>query len=343
VTFAVTTDKQQYAAGEVVTATVTGVPSTTVTLTATAEAQTASTSYQVTGGASGVSLSDSHGGTWAQKPSPTPGETVFTSIAGGIASGFGGAEPPVAGVPGAISWSGYTWEVENWGTANGQPAAANVKVNDGGQLVLSLANSRGAELDSARGDAGISGNPSTWGYGTYKWVIDTDLSTLPAPVIFGLFTYWAASKGGPAGQKEIDIEAGPMGISGAPSFLQLGFYQDTAAGTIQAVPPYHTLLTGSQVAAKSSPQTTMQFTWLPDSITWEVFYGKDTTPDYSLTMTQGEDYSYVQPYGGNTFSGTVNIPATGKQQVIMNLWTASQQPVSSPVVVIIDSFTYTEA
>jgi hypothetical protein len=268
---------------------------------------------------------------------------VFTSVAGGIVSGFSGAEPPVSSVPGAISWSGYTWEVENWGTGNGQPVAGNVAVNPSGQLVLSLANARGAELDSARGDQGIAGNPSSWGYGTYKWVLGTDLSTLPAPVIFGLFTYWSASKGGPAGQKEIDIEAGPMGISGAPSFLQLGFYQDTAAGTTQAVPPLHTLLTGSQVAAKSSPKTTVQFTWLPSSITWEVFYGDDVTPDYAVTMTQGEAYSYVQPYGGNTFSGTVNIPATGKQQVIMNLWTASGEAVSAPVSVVIDSFSYTEA
>ena len=134
-----------------------------------------------------------------------------------------------------------------------------------------------------------------------------------------------------------------MGIPGAPSFFQLGFYQDTAAGVAEGVPPYHTLVNGSQVAAKSAPRVKVQLIWLPGSLTWNIFYGTSTVADYTVTMTEGEAYTYVQPFGGNLFRGTLHVPATGGQQVIMNLWTANQQALPSPVSVTIDSFTYTPA
>jgi hypothetical protein len=358
------TDKQNYVPGELVTVTAvyddgtSGAFTVTVSGTVTnpanpADKAQASTSYQVTPTAPpamDVALADNAGSSYTPL-SNAGGVATLTAPAPATAppsvpSGFGGPEPTAAMVAG-FTWMGFWWETMNWGTAGNAgpaPAAANLAVNAAGQLVLTFANGLGAEADSARGDKGITGNTSTWGYGTYTWVIGSDLSTLPQPIVLGLFTFWSTGKGGPGGQKEIDIEMGPMGIASAPSFCQLGFYQDTEAAITAGVPQFHTLVPGSQVAAKSSPQTTVQFTWLPDSITWNVWYGTDTTktPDYTLTMTQGQAYTYVQPFGGNTFSGTVEIPATGNQQVIMNVWSATTPVYSGDFSVIIESFTYAQ-
>ena len=363
----IATDKPNYAPGELVTLTAAYAPQPggtfTVTVTAqavnpadTADAPSATTSYTVTPPAPppmAVTVRDDHSGTWAQTGN-SGGAATFTQPAPAgtpaVPSSFAGAEIPAAALTArgvqAISWCGYTWEAEGWGTAAGQPHAANVQVDPAGRLILTAAAGAGgyfgAELDSARGDRGLPGNASTWGYGTYKWVIGTDLTTLPSPLVLGLFTYWSASKGGPAGQKEIDIELSGWG-NPVPPFLQFGFYEDTAANETAAVPAEHCLIPGSQVPARSAPVTTVAFTWMPSYITWDVWYGTDTTktPDVTLTATQGQQYNYTELYGGNQFTGTVEIPATGGQQVIMNLWSYGQKALTGSYSVIIESFSYT--
>jgi hypothetical protein len=194
-------------------------------------------------------------------------------------------------------------------------------------------------------------------------VIGTDMTQVDPTIVLGLFTFWAYGsptttpsnpngKGGPPGAKEIDIELSnwqPHGSANPPSFYSLGFYQDTGGGAVQGVPPTygqttHTFTDGSQLAIPvGHGVSTVEFTWLPDSITWKLWWGTDTSgpPDHVLTMTEGETYSYTQAFVGNFFSGTVHIPATGKQQVIMNLWTQGQNAPIANTTVILRSFTYT--
>lgn len=281
-----------------------------------------------------------------------------------VPSGFTGTEPAFAG---ALQWCGYSWELEDWGTGSGQPKAAQVRVDASGYLHLACSVSagvlNGAELDSVRGDLGIAGNASRWGYGTYQWVIGTDLASIDPALVLGLFTFWAYGsptsappnlygKGGPYGQKEIDVEVSnwePEGDKTPGTFFQLGYYQDSDATVTSGIPATygkqcHTMTQGSQTLVEPGHAvTTVAFTWMPGYIEWNVWYGTDTTlaPDLTLRMTEGEKYSYVQPYGGNTFAGTVSIPATGAQQVIMNLWTPSAAGVTSDTEVIIRSFSYT--
>ena len=281
-----------------------------------------------------------------------------------VPSGYTGTEP-VSPVP-ALTWCGYQWETENWGSGNGWPSAANATVDPatgflhlkagmaGGQLL-------GAEVDSVRGDLGITGNPSRWGYGTYRWVIGTDLATIDPTLVLGLFTFWAYGtaattpanangKGGPPGQKEIDIEVSnwlPEG-SKTGTFYGLGFYQDDGHAVTAGIPATygqqcHTMTAGSQAPVPAGhPVSTVEFTWLPTSITWNLWYGVNITgtPDHTLTMTEGETYSYTQLYGGNVFTGTVNIPATGGQQVILNLWSQGQNATVPDTTVILQSFAY---
>ncbi len=284
-----------------------------------------------------------------------------------VPSGFGGTEPAFPGTPVAFEWCGYWWEPENWGTASGQPQASQVTVDASGYLNLSigLVNGQlvGSEIDSVRGDMGIAGNPSTWGYGTYEWVVGTDLSSLDPALVLGLFTFSAYGsatsvppnaygKGGPPGQKEIDIEVSNWEAEGDKvpgTFFQLGFYQDTGAGVVSGVPvtygqQCHTMTDGSQTLIEPGHAvTTVRFTWVPDYIEWNIWYSADTTaaPDLTLRMTDGEAYSYTQPYGGNLFSGTVTIPETGTQQVCMNLWTPNPAGITETTKVVIQSFSYT--
>lgn len=290
-------------------------------------------------------------------PPPSPPAPV-------VPSGFTGREPAF---PGAISWCGYSWEVEGWGTSAGWPAASQVSIDANGYLNLKVSmadgNLLGAEVDSVRGDLGIAGNPSRWGYGTYRWVIGTDLATIDPTLVLGMFTFWAYGspasvppnangKGGPAGQKEIDMEVSnwlPEANRETGTFYMLGYYQDNSAGVTAGVPATygqqcHTMTEGSQsLVPGGHPVSTMEFEWMPDHITWRIWYSADTSgpPDYTLTMTEGQVYNYTEPYGGNVFAGTVHIPATGGQQVIMNLWAQGRNVAVPDTVVVLRSFSYT--
>jgi hypothetical protein len=354
VPLSLSTDKPSYAPGEAVTLTVTGVASASevVTVTAVAGSQAGSTSYLVQ--SAPVTVSDNRKGAWALQANGTFASIAPASPPSSLPSPplpLSGAEPTAAQLQAAgisaIEWSGYAWELENWATAPGQPLASEVTVNTAGHLVLSASTVNGlfagAEADSARGDSALTGNTSLWGYGTYRWVIGTDLSTLAPGLTFGLFTYQSAAKGGPAGHKEIDIEISAP--TGNTEVIQFGYYADDATGITAAVPPLHVMTTGSQVPVKPSPVTTLQFTWLPTSITWCVWYGTDTTvaPDVMHIMTEGEAYSYTEVYGGNAFAGTVRIPASGGQQTIMNLWSTNGQALTVNQQVIIESFTFIPA
>lgn len=278
-----------------------------------------------------------------------------------VPSGYTGAEPAFSP---SIAWSGYRWETANWGAGSGWPSASQVSIDSNGYLVLKVStvsgNLLGAEVDSVRGDLAIPGNPSRWGYGTYRWVIGTDLATIDPTVVLGLFTFWAYGtptsvpanpngKGGTHGQKEIDIEVSnwlPEGQHSLGTFHMLGFYQDDNSGVSAGVPATygqscHTMTAGSQSLVQAGhPVSTLEFIWMPDHITWNLWYGTDTSvpPDHTLTMTEGETYDYTAPYGGNHFAGTVHIPATGGQQVIMNLWAQGQAGPIPDTTVILRSF-----
>jgi len=287
-----------------------------------------------------------------------------------VPSGSGGSEPAFSGP--SLSWMGHTWEIQTWGTGSGWPAQANAFVDSDGYLNLKITQSGGAtlgaEVDSVRGDLGISGNSSTWGYGRYRWVLGTDMAAIDPTIVLGLFTFWAYGsasttpanqygKGGPHGQKEIDIEVSdwsPEGVQTPGTFWMLGYYQDTSATVTSGVPATygqqcHTLLDGSQQPVPAGhPVSTVEFNWWPDHITWNIWYSDITglaaapPPDYTLTMTQGEQYNWTETYGGNPYAGTVSIPPTGGQQVIMNLWTQGQNNPGIPATtVILRSFSYT--
>ena len=164
----------------------------------------------------------------------------------------------VAAVPCAIartiSWSGYRWDVRSPGTGEPGPnrwsdSSENVRV-EGSDLVLSIVQDRfgrwtSAEIDSRR----------HLGYGTYRWVVATDLSALDANEVLGLFTYGGS---GPS-NNEIDVEASHWGHRSSPTGsatvwqnAELGLSEERSFGYSDR-PPY-----------------VNQFTWAPGSIRFVV-------------------------------------------------------------------------
>ena len=45
--------------------------------------------------------------------------------------------------------------------------------------------------------------------------------------------------------------------------------------------------------------------WMPTYITRKIWFGTNTSgpPNYTLTMTQRQTYTYTQEFGGNQFAG----------------------------------------
>jgi hypothetical protein len=268
-------------------------------------------------------------------------------------SGFIGTAPMPASLTAqgikSVVWQGYVWEIEDWGTdGNGWPDASQVTIDSQGNMILSigqLPDGRycGAEVNSARGDKALANNPSTWGYGKYRWLLSLDRALAP-DLVLGLFTYWARSKGGPPGQCEIDIEFSNRSTAGTTELIRVGYYANDDTDIQSAVPPCHVMVADAQLQMKAGARTvTVEFEWMPDHITYNVWYSTDTSgpPDDTVTIQEGQKYQFQEPYGGNMFAGTAHIPQTGGQQVIMNLWSHGQT-VPAAQKVSLRSFTYTQ-
>jgi hypothetical protein len=123
----------------------------------------------------------------------------------------------VAGLPSTASartleWSGHKWDVRPAGFGPPGPnywsdEPDSVRV-EGSELVLTIARDitgrwRGAEIANRR----------HLGYGTYRWVVGTDLSALDPDEVLGMFTYGARHPS----NNEIDFEAARWGHRASPS------------------------------------------------------------------------------------------------------------------------------
>jgi hypothetical protein len=163
-----------------------------------------------------------------------------------------------AAAPGAgarsIAWSGYTWDVRPPGTGGPGPNAwsdstDNVRV-EGTDLVLATVRDASGTWTSAEVD-----NTRHLGYGTYRWVVSSDLSTLDAHEVLGMFTY-----GGDApSNNEIDIEPSHWGNLAWDSG-SVTSWQDAAANLSQ----------GTTFRYSDRPPYVNQFTWEPGRISWLV-------------------------------------------------------------------------
>lgn len=161
---------------------------------------------------------------------------------------------PATAVARMISWSGYSWDVRPTGV--GSPgsnlwsdSAASVHT-EGSDLVLSIVKGASgcwtsAEVDSHR----------HLGYGTYRWIVASDLSALDAGEVLGLFTYGGSTPS----KNEIDIEASHWGNPAWPSG-SVTVWEDAAADRSRSM----------SFRYSNRPPYVNQFTWEPGKVTYLV-------------------------------------------------------------------------
>ena len=184
-----------------------------------------------------------------------------------------------------INWSGYTWDVRPAGTAQGpgpndwSDATANVQVQ-GSDLLLSIVKDSSGNWTSSEVD-----NEQHLGYGTYRWVVDTDLSALDANEVLGMFTYG----GSDPSNNEIDIEPSHWGdLSNSTGSATV--WQNANAGLSEE----------RDFNYSNHPPYVNQFTWSPGRI------------DYLITDATGATLL--------DWSVTRGVPTPSTEVPVINYW-----------------------
>ena len=203
--------------------------------------------------------------------------------------------PPVR----TLRFSGYEWAVKSSrGRVGPGPnyfsdSRNNVWVDAIGRLHLRITHRENrwycAEVISQR----------SFGYGTYRFYLDTRVDNLDPNIVLGLFT-WSDD---PAySHREIDLECAKWGDANNSTNAQFVVqpYQ----------PPGHLLR--FQVPTRTNAST-HSFTWKPDSVFFQSMKGHNATPsDQSNVIKQ---WTYTQ-----------NTPQAGGENARMNLWLVGGKP-----------------
>ncbi|GAB7004540.1 hypothetical protein JCM18899A_20130 [Nocardioides sp. AN3] len=217
----------------------------------------------------------------------------------------GGLLSPASARTTTLSWQGYTWVARTAPGAPGAPgqwSASNVSIDSAGRLHLEVTRDKKgrytqAELDSTR---------NGWGYGVYRWRVDTDVTQLAPEYVLGLFTY---GRDAAYGHREIDIEA-------------------SGWGTTPITWDYTTWADGQDSVARTPAVTgpsTQQFDWEPGVLTWTSY---DASGAVLATAT----------------ATGADAPAPYDESVGINLWVCgctsgwSQTPATE---VVISDFSFT--
>ena len=172
--------------------------------------------------------------------------------------------PGTAQEPGANDWADST---------------ANVHVQ-GTDLLLSIVKDSSGRWASSEVD-----NQQHLGYGTYRWVVATDLSTLDANEVLGMFTYG----GSDPSNNEIDIEPSHWGDMSNPSGSAT-VWQNANAGLSEE----------HDFNYSNHPPYVNQFTWSPGRI------------DYLITDATGATLL--------AWTVTTGVPTPSTEVPVINYW-----------------------
>ena len=210
------------------------------------------------------------------------------------------------GYPDRIAWSGATWSIKTSRSAVGPGPCrydkANVGVDGQGNLRLRIQQS-GSTWTCAE----VIG-PTSFGYGTYTFTIESDVSDLDPNVVLGMFTW---SDKALYAHREIDIEFARWGSTTDPTNAQY------------VVQPHDTPGRLKRFTQPAATGTTHRFTWQPGVITWE-----------SRTAAG----ALIDAF---TYTGS-GVPLPGDERVRLNLWLfGGRAPLDGqPVEVLVRSFAF---
>lgn len=232
---------------------------------------------------------------------------VIVLAATALLVAVGAASPASAAHSPTLTWQGYQWVPRSVAGAPGAPgqwSTGNVSIDDAGRLHLKVTRDKKGHYTQAELDSAHNG----WGYGTYRWDVDTDVSLLPAEDVLGLFTYGSDAA---YGHREIDIEASGWGTR------PITWDYTTWANGHDAV---------LRTPAPAGPST-QEIAWAPDHITWTSY---DASGAVIATAT----------------ATGADVPVPGDESIGINLWVCGcetgweQTPASE---VVISGFSFTAA
>ena len=210
------------------------------------------------------------------------------------------------GYPTRISWSGADWQIKTSRSPVGPGpnvfSAANVSVDRDGFLHLRIQQDGGIWTC-----AEIIG-PTSFGYGTYTWIVNSSLAGFDPNVVLGLFTWSDRAR---YAHREIDIEVAAWGDPTSATNAQVVVQPWDADGH---------LVRFNQPA---NVRTSQQFTWAPGSITWVV----------NRLDSGAEVFRH-------TYTGT-DVPKPGDERVRLNLWLFNGTAPAAPAEVVVESFSFT--
>lgn len=216
--------------------------------------------------------------------------------------------------PRTLQFSGYEWRVKSSDSRVGpgpnyfSDSSDNVAVDAQGRLHLRITQRHGrwhcAEVVSEQ----------SFGYGTYRFKVDTNVGSLDPRIVLGLFT-WSDS---PAySHREIDVEISRWGDA----------RNENAQFVIQ---PYTRSMNIVRFQIPSRPHgSTHSFSWTPDSVVCQSLSGPQAS--------QPEKRSLIKQH---TFID--GIPKAGGENARINLWLmGGHAPLDGkPMEIIISKFEF---
>lgn len=206
-----------------------------------------------------------------------------------------------------LSWEGYKWVPRTVAGDPGVPqrwSSRNVAIDSSGRLHLKVTRDKKGQYTQAELDSVRNG----WGYGSYRWKVDTDVSRLPPEIVLGLFTY---GKDPAYGHREIDIEAAAWG-RGPVSWE----YTTWANG--------HDPVATTPAPAGASVQ---QLDWTPGKLTW-------------TSRTAGGHLIATASASG------ADVPVPFDESIGINLWVCGCQAgweTTPPTEVVLSGFSFVPA
>ena len=196
----------------------------------------------------------------------------------------------------AFHWCGYEWDVKNSGGFLFEPgpnrfsdSAENVWVDSNGKLHLRITRRNGQwicpEIVSRR----------AFGYGTYRFFLDSAVDSLDPNMVLGLFTY-DDDPTTTGGHREIDIEISRWGNAKDRTNAQF------------VVQPYNISGNLTRWTLPATAPTTHSFTWSAGRVHFVSHKGAFASPSASL------------PKIASWSNTSTSVPVPGEEHVRMNVW-----------------------
>lgn len=186
---------------------------------------------------------------------------VRTAVALAIAAGVlvcgpVSAQNPTALVP--VVWQGELWAARESGPVAQAPSTSHwlatpdtVWVDDQGYLHLA-----GRRIAGQWYSAGVNTIKDNYGYGTYRFIVESPLANFDPQTVIGMFTY---NQQPADGHQEIDVE---LSRWGQPS--------PTATNTQFVIQPWRVAANLHRFASPSDRPLTYEWKWAPTGVVFKV-------------------------------------------------------------------------